>query len=147
MLDGDTVQLLVEGLSASGGLLPGDRVRFRSIACPEKRRIDLGDRMNSALGVNPKAGCPGHEAANQLRSFTRGRDILVMPSGRNDRYGRMLADIGVFPSRGESDLSSVISLERVMVARGHAVRFGDERLPPLRPFGVSRDAEIPALGL
>ena len=133
VLDGDTLQVMTRQRDALGDRVPGERIRFRAIATPEKRKRQIGDDAARAAGYDPNANCPGHRAARQLRAFCKKRAILVRPALGTDKYGRMLADVCVFPGASRR-CEDAISLEQVMLARGVATRFGDELIPPLHPF-------------
>lgn len=134
VVDGDTMKILTGRLDPHGKEVVAERLRFRSMATPEIKRTSWSDRPMAALGQDPSSGCPGRAAQEQLRRFTKGRTIVVTHGRQRDRYGRLLADISVLPTR-DAPLDEAVSLERVMIARGVATRFGEEPLPALHPLG------------
>lgn len=134
VVDGDTIRLMSGRRDLLGREIAALRIRFRSIAAPETRKTPWEDRALAALDADPNRFCPGRQARDLLRQFTRGRDIIISHGGRFDPYGRLLADLSVLPDRG-SAIERAVSLERVMLAKGVVDRFGDERVPDLHPFG------------
>lgn len=134
VVDGDTIKLMSGRRDPMGRELVAVRLRFRSMETPEIRRSRVWDAPLITLGADPNADCPGRRALEMLRRFTKGRDLIISHQGRFDPYGRLLCDISVLPDR-DAEIGSAISLERVMIARGVARRFREERLPPLNPFG------------
>lgn len=134
VVDGDTIKVMSGRRSPIGAELVALRLRFRSIAAPETRKMGWEDRPLAALGADPNRFCPGRRARDLMLEFTKGRDIIISHGGRFDPYGRLLADISVLPNR-ESSLEEAVSLERVMLAKGVVDRFGSERVPDLHPFG------------
>jgi len=133
VVDGDTIKLMSGRLDAMGRAIIAARFRFRSMAAPELRKNTWADAPLVALGADPNRDCPGRRARETLLGFVKGRDLIISHQGRHDPHGRLLCDIAVLPERG-SLLEEAVSLERVMIARGVATRFQEERLPPLRPF-------------
>lgn len=136
VVDGDTIKVVSGQRDMLGREIAVLRLRFRSIAAPETRKMSWEDRPLAALGADPNRFCPGRRARDLLGKFTRGRDIIVSHQGFYDPYGRLLADICVLPHRNAS-LEEAISLERVMLARGAVQRFGSQTIPDLHPFGNS----------
>jgi len=133
VVDGDTIKLLSGRRDPMGRPIVAARLRFRSMETPETRKNRWADAPLVALGADPDRDCPGRRARETLTGFVRGRDLIVSHQGRFDPHGRLLCDIAVLPNRG-SALEEAVSLERVMIARGVAKRFKEERLPPLHPF-------------
>jgi endonuclease YncB( thermonuclease family) len=134
VVDGDTIKIMSGRKSPLGEDIVALRLRFRSIAAPETSKTSWSDRPLASLGFDPNRSCPGRRARDQLREFTRKRDIIISHGGRFDPYGRLLGDVSVLPDRGSS-LEEAVSLERVMLAMGVVDRFGDERVPDLHPYG------------
>lgn len=132
--DGDTIRILSGRQTLLGQEIPALRIRFRSIAAPELRKLRWADPHLVSLGADPNRDCPGRIAKDMLSRFVRKRDLIVSHQGRFDPYGRLLADLSVLPLPS-SGVEEAISLERVMLARGVVARFGTEPVPPLHPFG------------
>ncbi|MXX91814.1 MAG: hypothetical protein F4213_21610 [Boseongicola sp. SB0677_bin_26] len=140
VIDGDTIRVKSTEDSAKDGPM-GYRlhqqafaIRFRSIAAPEKPRYSSTDRTLLAAGVDPHARSAGIMARDGLRRMLDGFAILVQPSGRLDRYGRMLADISRTPVSGRKiDVTSAMSLEHLLLNAGLVSRFGPESLPARHP--------------
>lgn len=135
VIDGDTIW----ALAAPEG--PHDQrrqmsfsMRFRSIAAPEKPVKRATDHILQAAGINPYWDSRGQEATELLKTYTDGRAILVEPTGRTDKYGRMLCDIAVVPYTGHApDISRAISLEHLLLDQKKVDPFRGESAPPLRP--------------
>lgn len=127
VIDGDTI-----------GLKGPEKIsfRFRSIAAPETTKYSKEAKAMGREGFPLDAGTPGWESREQLKRFTDGRNIGIVPSGKMDKYGRVIADICVYPTLESKDYEA-ISLERAMIARGVAQRFGDEPLPDRHPLASS----------
>lgn len=134
VVDGDTIKIMSGRKTPLGEDIVALRLRFRSIAAPETSKTSWSDRPLAALGFDPNRACPGRRARDQLRDFTRKRDVIISHGGRFDPYGRLLADVSVLPDRGSS-LEEAVSLERVMLAKGVVDRFRDELVPDLHPYG------------
>lgn len=133
VVDGDTIKMMSGRRDVMGRPIVAARFRFRSMETPETRKNRWADAPLVALGADPDRNCPGKRARDTLIGFVRGRDLIVFHQGQYDPYGRLLCDISVLPERGSS-IEEAVSLERVMIARGVAKRFKEERLPPLHPF-------------
>lgn len=121
-------------------------IRFRSIAAPEKPRYSSTDRSLLAAGVDPHARSAGIMARDGLRRMLEGFAILVQPSGRLDRYGRMLADVSRAPVAARSiDVGRAVSLEHLLIEAGLVSRFGPESLPARHPVGAEHQGAGMAL--
>lgn len=146
VVDGDTIKIVSGRRDIHGPDITAKSLRFRSIACEEVTRNGIMDRPLQAAGFDPNGMCLGNLATAQMRRFTKGRPIVIQHTGRHDKYHRLLCDIAVLPTR-KSPLHEAISLERVMIARGHAEPFDkNEPLPALRPLMAMMDLdETPSL--
>jgi len=110
VIDGDTVEIIVDV-----GFTISVRERFR------------------LLGINaPEMKGPTAEAGEAARAFLasliEGREITVASHGR-DKYGRWLAVLLVDDVSDER-----VNVNQMMVAKGHAVRYMEDRIPKALGF-------------
>lgn len=145
VIDGDTIRVRANTENAKSRHRSGIRpriqgrafafaIRFRSIAAPELPKHNGTDHILARSGIDPHGGSPGMRAKDGLRRMVRDMALLVVPSGRLDRYGRLLADMSRVPSlKGGLDLAQAVSIEHLLVDAGLVSRFGQERLPTRRP--------------
>lgn len=133
VVDGDTLRILAPAGPADINRPEAFRIRFRSIAAPEKPKPQMTDILLEQLGIDAWSGHPGVAAKTYLRNILKGHCILVEPMGR-DRYGRTLADISVSGSPGaQFDLVGARSVEWMMKDAGLVGSFSaDQELPPRR---------------
>lgn len=145
VIDGDTIMALGR-LTRSHQLLHGDRrpeafrIRHRAIAAAEKPQYTMGERQLMKVGIDAHENHPGMIATKTLRRMCRNRVLFIEPSGRTDKYGRMLADIAVSGAPGSSfELDGAIGTEYEMLRRHAAEPFSsEERLPPPVPRILER---------
>jgi hypothetical protein len=141
VVDADTIAVL--GRLTRDQIALGDekreiafRIRHRTIAAPEMPFYNQFDRMLKSKGMDIHNNNPAVVAANALKQLCRNRAIFVEPSGRKDKYGRMLGDIAVSGARGAGfELRGALSTEWYLLENGHVDRFSDdEKIPPYTPF-------------
>jgi endonuclease YncB( thermonuclease family) len=138
VIDGDTIWAMTNTNKDNGDFNQRQKksfgIRFRSIAAPEKPKGRATDRTLKAAGIDPHWDSAGKKATELLKMYLDDRALLVQPTGRIDRYGRMLADMCVVPyTRSEPDLGRAMSLEQLMLVQGTVNPFRKEIPPPLHP--------------
>lgn len=148
VIDGDTIWAWSNTRESSfSGNLKRDKsfsMRFRSIAAPERPKLRATDTILKKSRVNPAWDSAGQKATELLKTYLDKRALLVEPTGRTDKYGRMLCDLSVVPYSGnEPDLSRATSLECLMLDQGVVNPFGEEVKPRLNPIITSQN---PVLG-
>ncbi|CAN0572387.1 unnamed protein product [Laminaria digitata] len=138
VIDGDTIWAwATTGKSVFSGDKSREKsfsMRFRSIAAPEKPKRRGTDVILKRSGVDPAWDSAGKKATDLLKTYLDKRALLVEPTGRKDKYGRLLCDLSVVPySAGEPDLQRAISLEHLLLDQGVVNPFQGETRPQLKP--------------
>lgn len=138
IVDGDTIWALpqISGRTPPRGNGPNNSwsMRFRSIAAPEKPKTRMTDGILKAAGINPHWDSAGQKSTDLLKTYLGGRALLVEPTGKVDRYGRMLCDMAVVPYvDGQPNIRTAVSLERLMLRQKVVDPFENELAPPVHP--------------
>ena len=142
VIDGDTIKVFANPIPEQTASSPRNydqafSLRFRSIAAPEKQRRRATDAILTAANIDPYRNSPGRKATALLKEYLDQRALLVQPTGRTDKFGRMLCDMAVVPYTGMSpDLNRAMSLERLLLSMKVVNPFEEEMPPGLHPQGL-----------
>lgn len=129
VVDGDTIAIL--GPESEGRRSTIMRLRFRSIAAPEKRKNtstheDILDRAFGDDIPSPSSWHPGDRSRDVLKKVCSGYSLHIKTSGR-DKYGRILCDItrsGV--KSADFEVQGAQSLEILMIRKHASTQFVHE---------------------
>ena len=87
----------------------------RSFVLADGREVRI-----AALEVPPPVDPAGHASRDALAAILTGRSVELRPAGAPDRYGRMVAHVGVGTGQEAQGAAARESAARLMLVRGYA---------------------------